>query len=143
MPWKVSHISIVRRWLQVISPATHTYIHNWTLQPISQDYWPSFSHHLCCVFSFYTSERKIFWEAFHGSFFLIYSQSFCQKSAEKKSPKKYFFLFCFDVWLGGSNPGYSSIKPRHYLLDHGDFLMHKTKHATHAQNSNMLDGVRR
>ena len=27
----------------------HTYIHNWPLQPFSQDYWPSFSHHLCCV----------------------------------------------------------------------------------------------
>ena len=26
-----------------------TYIHNWPLQPFSQDYWPSFSHHLCCV----------------------------------------------------------------------------------------------
>ena len=24
----------------------HTYIHNW---PFSQNYWPSFSHHLCCV----------------------------------------------------------------------------------------------
>ena len=22
---------------------------NWSLQPFSQDYWPSFSHHLCCV----------------------------------------------------------------------------------------------
>ena len=27
----------------------------------------------------------------------IYSQSFSQKSAEMKSTKKYFFLFCFDV----------------------------------------------
>ena len=25
------------------------YIHNWPLQPFSHDYWPSFSHHLCCV----------------------------------------------------------------------------------------------
>ena len=28
----------------------HTYIHNWPLQPFTQDYWPSFSHHLCCVY---------------------------------------------------------------------------------------------
>ena len=34
------------------------------------------------------SERQIFWEIFHVNF--IYSQSFCQKSAERKSPKKYF-----------------------------------------------------
>ena len=25
------------------------HIHNWSLQPFSHDYWPSFSHHLCCV----------------------------------------------------------------------------------------------
>ena len=30
--------------------ACHTYIHNWQLQPFSQDYWPSFSHHICCVY---------------------------------------------------------------------------------------------
>ena len=28
----------------------------------------------------------------------IYSQSFCPKSAERKSPKKYFSYFVFDVW---------------------------------------------
>ena len=28
---------------------THTYIHNWSLQSFRQDYWASFSHHLCCV----------------------------------------------------------------------------------------------
>ena len=28
----------------------HTYILNWPLQPYSQDYRPSFSHHLCCVY---------------------------------------------------------------------------------------------
>ena len=37
------------------------------------------------------SERQIFWETFHGNF--IYSRSFCQKSAERKSPKKYFSYF--------------------------------------------------
>ena len=25
------------------------YMHNWPLQPFSQDYWVIFSHHLCCV----------------------------------------------------------------------------------------------
>ena len=28
------------------------------------------------------------------------SQSFCQQSAERKSPQKYFSYFCFDVWPG-------------------------------------------
>ena len=27
----------------------HTFKHNWSLQSFSQDYWPSFLHHLCCV----------------------------------------------------------------------------------------------
>ena len=31
------------------SQIIHTYIHNWPLQPFSQNYWPSFSHHLFCV----------------------------------------------------------------------------------------------
>ena len=42
------------------------------------------------------SERQIFWEIFHGNF--IYPQSFCQKSAERKSPEEILLVFCFDVW---------------------------------------------
>ena len=63
------------------------------------------------------SERQI-WETFHGNF--IYSQSFCQKSAERKSLKKYFSYFVLMSRLG-LDPGFSSNKPTHYLLDHGDF----------------------
>ena len=37
------------------------------------------------------SERQIFWETFHNNF--ICSQNFCQKSAERKSSKKYFLYF--------------------------------------------------
>ena len=46
----------------------------------------------------------------------IYVKSFCQKSAEKNSPKKYFSYFCFCLCLD-SNPGFSFNKPTHYLLD--------------------------
>ena len=53
------------------------------------------------------TERQIFWDTFQ-------SQSFCQKSAERKSLKKYFLYF------GGSNPGFTPNKPTHYLLDYGD-----------------------
>ena len=65
------------------------------------------------------SERQIFWETFNGNF--IYSQSFCQKSVEKKLPKKYF-RFSFWYLACNSNPGFSSNKPTHCLLDHDDFL---------------------
>ena len=51
-----------------------------------------------------------FWEAFHGNF--ICSQSSCQKSAEKKSPKKYFHILVLLFNL-------TSNKPTHYLLDYG------------------------
>ena len=37
------------------------------------------------------SERQILRETFHGNLILIHSQSFSQKSAERKSSKKYFF----------------------------------------------------
>ena len=51
---------------------------------------------------------------------LFTSQSFCQKSDESKSPKN---TFCISFWYlaWDSNPGFSSNKPTHYLLDHGDF----------------------
>ena len=87
----------------------HTFIHNWSLQPFSQDYWPSFSHHLCiaCVNFIHKwrdlqfkadTEWQIFWETFDSNF--IYSQNFCQKSAERKSPKKYFSYFILMSGLG-------------------------------------------
>ena len=44
------------------------------------------------------SEWQSFWETFHGNF--IYSQNFCQKSAERKSPKKYFSYFILMSGLG-------------------------------------------
>ena len=57
---------------------------------------------------------------YHGRF--IHSQNLCQKYAATNSPDNYFlFIIRFDVWPGGSNPGFSSNKPTHYLLDHGNF----------------------
>ena len=58
--------------------------------------------------------QQIFWETFHGNF--IYSVNFCQKSAERKSPKKYFFCVLF--WPGART---LTNKPTYYLLDYGDF----------------------
>ena len=78
-----------------------TYIQNWPLQSFSQDYGvASYITHFVC-FNFIRKwrdvqfnvnpERQIFVKLFHGRF--IYSQSFCHKSAERKSPKKYFSYF--------------------------------------------------
>ena len=111
------------RWLELISRILwqkriytyiHTYIHNCLLQPFNQDYGLAFhSTHVVCVnfirewrnLQFNVdSERQIFEKLFHGRF--IYLQSFCQKSAERKSPKKYFFIFHFWWLIWDTNPGF-------------------------------------
>ena len=66
------------------------------------------------------SERQLFWETFNGNF--IYSQSFWQKSAERKSNRRNTFRILFWYLAWDLNRGFSSNKPTHYLLDHGDFL---------------------
>ena len=69
----------------------------------------------------FDSERQIFEKIFHGRF--IYTQSFCQKSAERKSPKKYFSYFILDDWPGIRTQVISSNKPSHYTLhDTGNYF---------------------
>ena len=107
-----------------------TYIHYWALQPFSQDYWPSFSHHLCCVCFFLyirggtslksTPNDRYFDKLFMATF--IYSQSFA-RNLLRGNRRRNTFRICFWCLAWGSNPGFSSNKPTHYLLDHGDFLV--------------------
>ena len=77
----------------------YTYTHNWPLQPFNQDYClASHTSPVVCA-NFICEWRDLyflhwlritdFWETFHGNY--IYSQSFCQKSARRKSLKKYLF----------------------------------------------------
>ena len=66
-----------------------------------------------------TPNDRFFEKLFMAIF--IYSQSFCQKSAEKKAPKKYFSYFVLMSGLGLEPWLFISNKPTHYLLDHGDF----------------------
>ena len=75
-----------------------------------------FAHH-----SFYAClqlRTAVYWETFHGNF-IIASQSFNQKSAERKWTKKYFFFHIF--W--GLNSDLTSNKPTHCLLDYGVFYL--------------------
>ena len=50
-------------------------------------------------------------------FFQSFSQSFCQKSVERKPPKKYFFLH---ILFLGPEYGFTSKNPTHYPLDYGN-----------------------
>ena len=70
------------------------------------------------------SEQQISEKLFHGRF--IYSQSFCQKSTERKSQKKYFSYFIFDDSPGIRIQAFASNKPTHYILCHGDFRWSRT-----------------
>ena len=90
-------------------PGEPPYIHNWPLQPFSQDYWPNFSPPLMlCVLILYISggiyslksipNDKFFLENFSWQFYLL--SECCQKSAERKPPKKYFLYFVLMSGLG-------------------------------------------
>ena len=121
VPLKYHHYNVQERWnfekftginlhrttvmslaALVNDPQNFINIHNWLLQPFSQDYWPCFSHHfMLWVLILYISRLRttdFFWDAFHGQFYL-YTHSFCQKSVERKSLKS-LFVFCFNVCLG-------------------------------------------
>ena len=65
------------------------------------------------------SERYIF-ESLLMAILFIYSQSFSQKSSERKSQKKYFFSHF--IWKRTTNHGLTANKPTDYLLDFGDHL---------------------
>ena len=109
----ISHYSPSVRIIDLVSHTTNVvcvnFVHKWRNLQFKVD-----------------SERQIFWETFHGNF--IYSQSLCQKSAERKLPKKYFLYFVL-IWClaWDSNPGFSFNEPTHYLLDHGDFSLKDNK----------------
>ena len=100
--WETFHGNFI--YSRVFAIYLHTYIHNWPLQPFRQDYGlVSHTTHVVCVnftrewrdlqFNV-VSERQIFEKLFHGRF--IYSRSFCQISAERKSPMKYFSYFVLE-----------------------------------------------
>ena len=56
---------------------------------------------------------------FHGNFYLL--SDFLPEIWWEEIPNEILFVFWFDGWPGGSNPGFSSNKSTHYLLEHSDF----------------------
>ena len=89
--------------MKILIRKLHTHIHNSSLQPFSQDYGLAFhTTYVECANSIQQwrelqfnvdFKRQILEKLFHGRF--IYSQSFCQKSAERKLPNKIFFFYFF------------------------------------------------
>ena len=64
------------------------------------------------------SERQIFLR--HISWQILFThKAFARNLLRGNRQRNLLFVFCFDVWPG-SNPGFSSNKPTHFLLDYGD-----------------------
>ena len=84
-------------------------IHNCLLQSSSQDY--NLVYRISNVERNlqFTPKDRFLKKLLHGN--CVFTQSFCQKSAESQSPKKYFF---FRTWC--LNPSLTSNKPTYYLL---------------------------
>ena len=72
-----------------------------------------------------TPNNRFLEKLFHGRF--IYSQSFCQKSAGRKSPRKYFFFYISFWWLACVTKSKSSYKPSYCPLEYGDFNILRIK----------------
>ena len=64
---------------------------------------------------------RSFWEA-------ILITIFCQKSAKRKPPKKYFHIF-FLCLTWGLHSDLTSHRPAYYLLDYGDFSLLYNSHS--------------
>ena len=105
-----------------------TNIRGWSLQPFSQDCWPSFSYHLCCVCVNFThkwrklqsTENDRFFEKLLWQFlftFRIFARNLLRGNRRGNT---FCILFWCLAWC--SNPGFSSNKPILYLLDHGNLI---------------------
>ena len=102
-----------------------SYIHNWPLQPFSQDYdLASHTTHIVC-FNFIRewwdlqfnidSERQIFEKIFYVKF--LFTLRVLARNLLRGNRWRNAFFWCL-AW--DTNPNFTSSKPTHYLLDYGD-----------------------
>ena len=102
------------------------YIHNWPLQPFSQDY--GLASHTTHVVSFHFihewRDLKIFDKLFHGT--ITYSQSFWPYICWEEIAEEIFFSY----FVLMSDLGY---EPGLYLLDYGDFSCKKKKNKKNSE----------
>ena len=107
-----------------------TYIHNWPLQPFSQDYdlashtthvaWVNFIHKWRDLQFKVDSERQIFL----GNFFragLVTLRLFAKSLLKENRRRNAFSYFNFDNCPGIWTQAFASNKPTHDILDHGNF----------------------
>ena len=90
------------------------YIHNWLLQPFSQDYWACFSHHLCYVCVNFND--KFFEKLFMAILFILRVFSSYLLRGNRRRNTFCILLSCL-AW--GSNPGLRLISQ--HTTNYGDF----------------------
>ena len=92
---------------------------------------------MLCALILYISEKTYSFRSIRNDRFLrfekffmailFHPQSDCQKSAEKKLQKKYFFISSFCCMNCGPNRGLTANKLTHYLLGYGYFKVQEWK----------------
>ena len=100
----------------------HTFIHNWTLQPFSQDYWLTFAHHFRFVRLNAQTANDSFFEKLYMAilfYFLFYRARARNMLRGNRRRNTFCILFWWLAW--DSNPGFTSNKPTLYLLDYGAY----------------------
>ena len=108
----------------------HTYIHNWSLQPFSQDYdLVSHTPYVVCVNFKYEgrdlrckvdSEWQIFEKVFTA---ILLTFRVFDRNLQRGSRRRIIFhiSFCWKYLTWGLICGLKSNNPTHYLLDYGNF----------------------
>ena len=104
------------KWKTTVRNLKYTYIHNWPLQPFSQDYWPSFSHHIYISGGIYslksTPNNRFFEKLFMAILFIlrVIARNLLSGNRRRNTFRISFWCLAWD-----SNPGFSSNKPTHYF----------------------------
>ena len=90
------------------------YIHNWSIQPVNQDYdLASPNSYVVCVN--FTLERRDLWKLFTAVLF------FARNLLRGNCQGNIFYIFFWCLVAYGLNRGLTSNKLTQYILDYGDF----------------------
>ena len=117
LPWQYFYIRTYIhnhsvRISDLVSHATDVvrvnFIHKWRYQQFKVD-----------------CERQIFWESFSWQLYL--PSEFFARNLLRANRRRNNFRILFWCLAWGSTPGFSSNKPTHYLLYHGDFVVYVCK----------------
>ena len=116
---KLNHFSI-KLWrdkilLRIYSTSCRD-IHNWPLEPFSQDY--NLASHTYSLKS--VSNGRVLRD-FSWTFHFIFTFGGFFRNLLRASRERNIFIFSFWYLTWGLNRGLSSNKPIHYPLDYGDF----------------------